>query len=327
MKLPSVDTLITDSFRPDTMDHVVSGGAIDHTQLTPGRFKAAMLSAGLEDARLDWAAFNLPLLARGELPAGKVTLACLLQAAEESLCNGWQVGPATPFVFSEGAEVDYKLAPQTQWATLQVSRDALERSGIFLPSNHAASAARGSEAARELQQGLQRAIRSLSEIQMAHPDITAPAAFALSLQEDLFGLFCSVLGSHPPSRNQPAGHRRGPVQTVRQATEFIDAHLREPFRVVELCRVTGVSWKSLERSFDKVLGVTPKRYLTLRRLSRARRQLLAASPTEASIAAIAAGCGLYHAGRFSIAYRELFGETPTATLERRAAPAVRFHHP
>lgn len=282
--------------------------------------------AHLENSSLDWGSYNLPLHAKGDKPADKVTLGCVLKADEESLCNGFDVAEATPVVLSEGTELDYILAPNTQWAAFQIDRDTLETAGIELPSRGTAAYPSRSGAALQVQMGLFGAVQTLFEIRNTSPDITAPAAFALSLQEDLFGLFCSLLGSGPTSRNQPAGRRRDLMQTVRQATEFIDAHLHEPVRIVELCRVTGVSWISLERSFDNVLGVTPKRYLTLRRLSRARRRLLAASATPGSVAAIGRDCGICHAGRFLIAYRELFGETPTATLERRAAPAFRFRH-
>jgi TolB-like protein len=51
-------------------------------------------------------------------------------------------------------------------------------------------------------------------------------------------------------------------------------------------------------------------------LERVRRELLRAQ-AEASITEIAVRCGVNHLGRFAIAYRRRYGESPSVTLQRR----------
>ena len=58
------------------------------------------------------------------------------------------------------------------------------------------------------------------------------------------------------------------------------------------------------------------RYLKLRRLNQAHRELRAARGTAASITAIALGVGIYDLGRFAGEYRAVFGELPSETLGR-----------
>jgi len=50
----------------------------------------------------------------------------------------------------------------------------------------------------------------------------------------------------------------------------------------------------------------------------ARRALLHAHPSEATVTRIVTDQGFWELGRFSIAYRALFGESPSETLRRPA---------
>ena len=60
----------------------------------------------------------------------------------------------------------------------------------------------------------------------------------------------------------------------------------------------------------------PIRYLWLRRMHLARRALRMAEPTTTTVTRIATGYGFWELGRFSVSYRALFGETPSASLRR-----------
>ena len=63
----------------------------------------------------------------------------------------------------------------------------------------------------------------------------------------------------------------------------------------------------------------PIRYLWLRRMHMAHRALLCADPVSTTVTGIATEYGFWELGRFSVEHRELFGETPSASLHRRRA--------
>ena len=62
--------------------------------------------------------------------------------------------------------------------------------------------------------------------------------------------------------------------------------------------------------------MSPKRYLWLRRMNLARRALQRADAKRTTVTEIATDYGFWELGRFSVAYRALFGEMPSITLRR-----------
>jgi transcriptional regulator GlxA family with amidase domain len=86
----------------------------------------------------------------------------------------------------------------------------------------------------------------------------------------------------------------------------------------DLCAEIGVAERTLRMCCHKFLGVSPMRYLLLRRLNNARAALRRADDSTASVASIAREHQFVELGRFAATYRAAFGETPLTTLRRRA---------
>jgi transcriptional regulator GlxA family with amidase domain len=75
-----------------------------------------------------------------------------------------------------------------------------------------------------------------------------------------------------------------------------------------------VSGRTLQRCFREYFDLTITDYVKTVRLDTARREMLTAHPSVTSVAAIAMRHGNAHLGRFSVDYRERFGESPKDTL-------------
>ena len=116
-----------------------------------------------------------------------------------------------------------------------------------------------------------------------------------------------------PAKTQSYYHRKKVVDCARL---FLDHHLDEPVTVTQLCEITNVSRRTLQYSFESILGVSPIQYLRISRLNGVRRSLVQAK-SDQSVSDIAAQWGFWHLSQFSKDYKQLFGEQPSQTLEWR----------
>ncbi len=89
------------------------------------------------------------------------------------------------------------------------------------------------------------------------------------------------------------------------------------WRLAELAAIAGVSGRTLQRQFLAFVGKTPRAVLREIGFEAARRELLQGAP-GVKVMDVALRCGFPHCGRFSIAYRRRYGETPSQTLKRQA---------
>ena len=95
---------------------------------------------------------------------------------------------------------------------------------------------------------------------------------------------------------------------MRRLEGVIEANPDRALYIAELCAATRVSERMLRACCQEHLGMSPTRYLWLRRMHLARRALRSADPTTTAVTEIAAQYGFWELGRFSVAYRALVGE-------------------
>jgi transcriptional regulator GlxA family with amidase domain len=104
----------------------------------------------------------------------------------------------------------------------------------------------------------------------------------------------------------------GSLQRVERLERWLDLHLGETITLDQLCAVTGLRWRALQKLMMARYGQSPLEWVNARRLAAARAQLLK-SPSGVAISMVALDCGFTHLGRFSAAYRQAHGELPSAT--------------
>jgi transcriptional regulator GlxA family with amidase domain len=105
-------------------------------------------------------------------------------------------------------------------------------------------------------------------------------------------------------------------ETVARLRNLLDANHNWPLNIVEICAKTGVSERTLCVYCRRYLATSPARYLRQQRMQLAREALVRADRTNVTVSKITADFGFTEFGRFSVNYRTLFGESPSATLHR-----------
>ena len=118
-----------------------------------------------------------------------------------------------------------------------------------------------------------------------------------------------------------SNHARGrppvPRQTIiRRALDVIQADSTRQVHMIDLCQATGVSARTLQSVFRENFGMSPYRYIVVRRLHDVHAAIRTASPRE-TVSEICARHGIGDFGRFARAYRRHFGLAPSRMLAMR----------
>jgi AraC-like DNA-binding protein len=102
---------------------------------------------------------------------------------------------------------------------------------------------------------------------------------------------------------------------AKQVQAYIEEHYHEGVGIEELCRATGKEVRTLQRCFRQYFDMTITAYLKMVRLNAVYRELSSARHDEDTVASIALKNGFTHLGRFSIEYKQHFGESARETLK------------
>jgi AraC-like DNA-binding protein len=147
------------------------------------------------------------------------------------------------------------------------------------------------------------------------PDLLTLPEVARALEHELVHLMIRCLTEGASSGMTAGGRRHDAI--VARFEEFLEANPDTPLYLTEICAAIGVAERTLRAACEEHLGMGPIRYLNLRRMHLVRRALLRAEPSK-TVTQVATDHGFWELGRFAVAYRALFGESPSATLHRRS---------
>lgn len=113
--------------------------------------------------------------------------------------------------------------------------------------------------------------------------------------------------------------RRGPSAgrtPITRAAELMEERPEHPWTTVGLAQEVHLSVRALQEGFRRQYDLSPMTYLRTVRMRRVNRLLESALPGSVRVQDVAVRHGFLHLGRFSAAYRGIFGEPPSATLAR-----------
>jgi AraC family transcriptional regulator len=126
----------------------------------------------------------------------------------------------------------------------------------------------------------------------------------------LAGLAMSLLAEATQKRSSKTA---GTDDRAHRVVALAREHLQSGKSIADTADALRVSYPTLHRYFQSVLGMPPKHYLS--QLRRARSETLLAGGTL-SIKEIAADLGYHSASHFSLAFKKTYGESPLAWRRR-----------
>jgi AraC family transcriptional regulator len=140
--------------------------------------------------------------------------------------------------------------------------------------------------------------------------VTAPDTDSLYAEALCLTAAIEILGVE-----QPATLGKLTKAQVERVSEYIDAHLHRPITLDELAGIASLSRSHFSRAFKATTGEGPYRFVTGRRIDRAR-DLLALSD-RLGIADVAQAVGFANTGVFRRAFHQSTGMTPQQYRKER----------
>jgi AraC-like DNA-binding protein len=163
---------------------------------------------------------------------------------------------------------------------------------------------------------LQRLHAAAGDLAEDTPEIIANPGAARGLEQALIGALVGCLADGEARKNGLAQGQHAIV--MRRFRRVVEENPEEPLYIPEICKAIGVSDRTLRMCCQEHLGMAPKRYLLLRRMSLVRQALRQAAPDATSVTDVATRYGFWQLGRFAVEYQALFGESPSATLRQQS---------
>ena len=280
-----------------------------------GEFRANLTQVCMNQLWMQRFHQNLPLVCVGSMKPGRKVISFLTATNQPALHHcGIDVSPSEIIVnnvdmLHQQAGADFSLGGMSlQNDAFDVACRAI--SGRACSETTKTHVVRSRPALMSLLVKLHEMVGQLAK---ATPDILALPEVARALEQELIHLMIRCLTEAASSGMTTGGRRHDAI--VARLEEFLEAHPNTPLYLTEICAGIGVAERTLRVACEEHLGMGPIRYLNLRRMHLVRRALLRAGPSK-TVTQVATDHGFWELGRFAVAYRALFGESPSATLHQ-----------
>lgn len=301
----------------DSYGAVLSAANLQILQLEPGSLSGRHVRLDLPGGgQFSYVETSLQMRGHGAFP-NLWTLSVLLESATRSLQHGIEIRAGSLVIHRPNAEhdgvygrdckivcfsvQDEVLAPQLQDLHPQVQEAMRRPWSVF-------------ELPAKLRLTTVEHFAQAAAIIQSDPQVRSSCSAVAKFEEELVSDFLDAVEQQGPAHAVEADQRAAAL--VRRVDQYVHRSRLARSSVAELCAMCEVPRRTLNRSFESVLGMGPATYLRRIRLNNVRRALLRRRDS-APVTDVALAFGFWHLGRFAEQYKELFGESPHETLAAR----------
>ena len=301
---------------PDEYAAAIRAANTEFTLTGRGQFTAKVIRIDLHRLWMQRASDNLPRISHPTNIAGRAVVSFRTQPGPSLLTDGLEMQPTDIVRHSEGQSYYRRSSGRAAYASMSLPVEEMVSCGAAIagidltppkdPLIHSPPAPAMMKLLR-----LHAAVGRLAE---NAPEIIANPDAARRLEQALIEAVVSCLDDRNDRKPRLAQGQHAIV--MRRFHRVVEENAGGPLFIPEICRAIGVSESMLRMCCREHLGISPKRYLLLRRMALTRRALRQAELDATSVTATATRYGFWELGRFAIVYQSLFGESPSATLHR-----------
>jgi AraC-like DNA-binding protein len=297
------------------------GATINLVFTGPEIFSARLTSVSLPHLRLFSVRETRPRIAHVSLPPTSINFAFPTNAALRSIWGGVEIKPQELMFHSVSERMHQRASGANGWSIISLDPEffseacrALARSEITPPQ-----IGRVLRPPRSDMIELRRCHAKVCNLAKTNPKILAHREVGRTIENEIIQALVHCLAVYAPGNSTAA--QRHCATTMNRLEEVLSTNIGRQLTIPGLCKAIGVAERTLRACCLDCLGMSPSRYIRLRRLNLVHEALRNADPTRAKISEVAAHYGFSELGRFAGYYRKVFGEIPSATLQSpRANP-------
>jgi AraC-like DNA-binding protein len=282
-----------------------------------GVFAAKLTKVDLGRVWMQRGHISLPTVTYSALASGRTSLFLQFDPDQAPILNsGMEVSPSEIVRYGTAAEHHYRTSGPYQCGAVSMTQEDFARASKVLVGRELA-APETSRVTRPPPAKLSRLLslhKAATDLAESVPDILAHPEVSKAIEQELIRAIVACVSDSAP---QESASRHGlRLNTMRRFEQLLDSRQDEPLYIPEICAALGVTDRTLRSRCQEHLGMAPHQYLWLRRMNLAKRALERADPRTRTVTEVANDHGFAELGRFAVAFRKLFGESPSTTLRR-----------
>ncbi len=279
-----------------------------------GVFKARLTRLKLKDLEVYRCCESLPRIAYITLPAERMFLSFPV-GPQSFISDGFALRNGDMVLNGCGQRTHQRSNGACEWGLIALSSKLLAScskalTGPAIAPPHASKIFRPAQA--EVLRFRRLFAQACSRANAARHKSIERSEVARALEQELLSATIHCLATNETGNNSRTRHHHGAIMV--RFEEALNKHIDQKPSMPSLCAEIGVPERTLRMCCAEFLGVSPTRYLLLRRLNKARAALRRADPSTTSVAEVARDHQFLELGRFAVTYRTTFGESPSATL-------------
>jgi len=280
-------------------------------QLGRGAFRSAVAVTTTKDAEFYSDRYNRKISMHLESLDGNVGFVFPRSASGDFLAAGENIGDEKLLVVPTGSGVDITGPSLIGSESIAISEKRFaELTQTLCPTIERPEVLAIFEGDNAQFLALRQAVTEI----VAHPEQDSNGETAANVVASVIAWIGDSVRQRSPIEISESMRR---IRIAKITQDYIESHYQNAVHIEDLCRVSAVGVRTLQRYFREYFDLPVSQYLKTVRLDSARRELVTANSSETSVTNIAMTHGCTHLGRFSVEFRERFGVSPHEVLDSR----------